>query len=311
MHLDSCKSQSQYPHTFHPDRISFGRVYTIYPPRTIFTLGIIIFELGSLLCTFAPSSKVFIIGRATAGLGAAATSGGLLKILRLSFPLSKQALMGGLAGGSQSIGLVVAPVLGGALIDAWTWRLCFGINLPLGALCLALTWYGFTNPAPDPAMALPWKLKLRKLNILSTLVVVPAITSFLMALQWGGSKYGWDNPRIIVLLVLFVVLFSIFGYVQYRQGDDATLPPRILAKRSILAAMWFAACCNGILAMTEYYISIYFQGVRGFTATKSGLLGLPMIAGFGIAAVGSALATTKIGYYFRKFPYRIRRMHIY
>jgi hypothetical protein len=54
--------------------------------------------------------------------------------------------------------------------------------------------------------------------------------------------------------------------------------------------------------MTEYYISIYFQGVRGFTATKSGLLGLSMIGGFAVSFIAAAAVTTKIGYYVRKSP---------
>jgi MFS family permease len=56
--------------------------------------------------------------------------------------------MGGLVGSCQSIGLVSAPIIGGALIDAFSWRACFGINLPLGVLCVALTAYGFHDPVP-------------------------------------------------------------------------------------------------------------------------------------------------------------------
>jgi MFS family permease len=280
--------------------VSFGKVYTIFSVKSVFISGLIIFEAGSLLCTFAPSSTIFILGRALAGLGASALGGGYLKLLRHCFPLNKQALMGGLVGSCQSIGLVAAPVIGGALIDAFSWRACFGINLPLGILCVALTAYGFQDPVPNPDTGLPLKEKLKRVRLLDTVLVVPAITCLLMALQWGGAKYGWNDARIIVMFVLFGVLFFGFGYLQYRQGEDATLPLRIVKNRSILAAMWYSGCLNGILAMTEYYIAIYFQGVRGFTAAKSGLLGLPMIVGFGVAAIAAALVTTMIGYYFRK-----------
>lgn len=208
--------------------------------------------------------------------------------------------MGGIVLSFQSVGLVAAPAIGGGLTDAFGWRACYGINLPLGVLCIAFTAYGFQDPIPNPDAELPFKEKLKQINLLGTMLVVPAIVCFLMALQWGGAKYGWKDPRIIVLFVLFGILFSAFGYLQYRQGDNATLPPRIMKNRSILGAMWFSACCNGILAMTEYYISIYFQGVRGFTAAKSGLLGLPMIAGLGGAGILGAMGTNMIGYYFRK-----------
>lgn len=210
--------------------------------------------------------------------------------------------MGGLVGSCQSIGLVSAPMIGGPLIDAFGWRACFGINLPLGVLCVALTIYGFRDPIPNPDTALPLKQKLKRINILDTLLVVPAITCFLMALQWGGAKYGWRDFRIILMFVLFGVLFSAFGYLQFRQGENATIPIRILKQRSILSGMWYSACCNGILAMTEIYISIYYQGVKGLTATKSGLLGLPMIVGLSVASIAAAAGTTIVGYYFRKYP---------
>jgi hypothetical protein len=189
-------------------------------------------------------------------------------------------------------------VIGGVLIDAFSWRACFGINLPLGLFCLAFTAYSFHNPVPITEIAF-WE-KIKRTNPLGTLLVVPALTCFLMALQWGGSTYGWGDWRIILMFILFGVLFSAFGYVQYRQGEGATLPIRIIKQRSVLAGLWFSACCDGTLAVTEYYISIYFQGVRGYTATKSGLLGVPMIGGLFIAGMAAAMGTTRIGYYFRK-----------
>ena len=260
----------------------------------------IVFEAGSVICTFAQSSKMFVVGRAVAGLGTSAIGGGLLKLLRHCFPVSKLALVNGIVGSCQSIGLVTAPVIGGALIDTFSWRACFGINIPLGVLCIALTAYGFHDPVVNPDVALPFREKLKRIDLLGTFIVVPAIVCFLIALQWGGVKFGWNDPRIIAMLVLFVLLSVAFGYVQYRQGDKAILPPRILKNRSIIAGMWFSACCNGILAVTEYYISIYLQGVRGFTATKSGLLALPMIAGLGLASIAGGMGTTVIGYYFRE-----------
>ena len=279
---------------------SFGKLYAIFSVKSVFIFGIVIFEAGSLLCTVAPSSKAFVLGRAVAGLGISAIGVGYLKVLRHCFPLSKQALMCSLVGGCQSIGLVSAPVIGGALIDAFSWRACFGINIPLGVLCVAFTAYGFHDPVPNPDSALPFKEKLKRVDLLGTLLVIPAITCLLMALQLGGVKYGWKDARIIVMFLFFGLLFSAFGYLQYRQGDNAILPPRILKRRSILAGMWYTGCCNGVLAVTEYYISIYFQGVRGFTAFKSGLIGLPMIGGLSVAIFAQGAGTTMIGYYFRK-----------
>lgn len=268
--------------------------------KSVFIFGIVVFELGSLLCTLASSSKMFVIGRAIAGIGSSAIGIGAVKILRHLFPLSKQALWNGVVGGIQSVGLVTAPVIGGALIDAISWRACFGINLPLGVFCVAFTAYGFHDPTPIPEIPVPFWEKVKRTNPLGTLLIVPGLTCFLMALQWGGSTHGWGDWRIIIMFILFGVLLSAFGYLQYCEGEEATLPIRIIKRRSILAGLWYNVCCDGILAVTENYISIYFQGVRGYTATRSGLLGVPMIVGLFIAMMGAAAGTSKIGYFFRR-----------
>jgi len=280
---------------------SFGKLYTLFDLKKLYIAGVVIFEFGSLLCTIAPTSKVFILGRAIAGLGAAAVGAGANTIVPRCFPNEKRALMNGLAGFAQSFGLVGAPVIGGALVDAFTWRACFGINLPLGAIAVIIAIYGLEDPSPNPNFLLPLEEKIRRLDLVGTVLVIPCIICLLVGLQWGGIRYGWNDWRIIILFVAFGVLTLGFGYVQHRQKDKAILPPRILKNRTVLAGALFCGCCNAALAVTEYYISIYFQGVRGYTATKSGLLGLPMIAGLAVASITAALAITRIGYYTREF----------
>lgn len=217
------------------------------------------------------------------------------------FPLHKRSLWLTMVGTSQGVGLCTAPIIGGALIDRFGWRACFGINVPLCPLVIAFTWFFLSDPVQHPDIELPFAQKLKKIDLLGTILVVPAIACLLLGLQWGGIKYGWSDTRIIVLFVVFAVLFIGFGYFQYRLGERATVPFRILKKRNILAAMWFAACCNGILAITEAYISIYWQGVRGETPTKSGLLGLSMIVGLLVGGLVAGFGTTIIGYFTRKF----------
>ncbi|KAF5974486.1 major facilitator superfamily transporter [Fusarium coicis] len=277
----------------------FGQIYTLFSIKAVFLIGIATFEVGSLICTLAPSSAVFILGRAVSGLGRGAINGGLFKLLRQCFPLSQQAITNSFFGSIQSVGLITAPSIGGALIDAFSWRACFGVNLPLGVMCLVLTAYGVHEQPPrNDAPVLTLKEKVKKVDFFVTLLAVPAITFLLMALQWGGTKFGWGTWQIIVPLVICALLFVAFGYLQYRQGDNALLPPRILKQRSIIAGMWYGACCEGVLAVTEYYMSIYFQGVRGYSPTKAGLLALPMVGGLAIAFIISGVGTTWIGYYY-------------
>ena len=74
--------------------------------------------------------------------------------------------------------------------------------------------------------------------------------------RWGGSKYGWGDVRIIVLLSLSVLLIGLFALQQWRKGDNATLPPRIIGHRSLISGMWFSLCNNSALSIVDYYVSL-------------------------------------------------------
>lgn len=123
-----------------------------------------------------------------------------------------------MGAGIETVASISAPLLGGVLTDKLSWRWCFWINLPLGAITLVVVGFLFENPRVTPNLALPLKAKLEKLDLLGTAIFVSSITALLLALQWGGSKYGWTNARIIVLLALFAALVGIFGWLQYSKA---------------------------------------------------------------------------------------------
>ena len=274
-----------------------SQLYKVYSVKKLYLTAICIFQIGSLLSTIAPKSGIFILGRFIAGIGASVMSIGKMVIIVQTLPRARRPLAISIGGGINCIAMVSAPLVGGALIDAFNWRACFGINLPFGLITFVTAAYSYKPTVVNPDTSLPFRAKVAKMDLLGTIICIPCIVSLLIALQWGGTKYGWDSAIIICLLVTFAVLLAAFGFIQYRGKDNATLPPRILKQRTVIAGAWFAACCNGILAVTEYFISIYFQGVKGYTATKSGLLGVPLIVGLTIAYLLAGFGTTIIGYY--------------
>jgi len=103
--------------------------------------------------------------------------------------------------------------------------------------------------------------------------------------------------RIIALFVLFGLLAIGFAAVQFWKQDNATVPPRILKKRSIAFGSWFALCLGGSFFILIYYIPIWFQAIKGVSAVESGIRNLPMILGLVIISIGSGIGITLIGYY--------------
>lgn len=155
----------------------------------------------------------------------------------------------------------------------------------------------FKSPKRKQQKAASWREKLNQFDPIGTVIFVPAIICMLLALQWGGSKYAWGNARIIALFVLFGVLTICFIGVQFWKGDNATVPPRIISQRSMAAACWFAVCLGGAFFLLIYYLPIWFQAIKGVSATKSGIMNLPMVLSLVIMSVASGGAITALGYY--------------
>ncbi|KAI0485983.1 MFS general substrate transporter [Xylaria cf. heliscus] len=287
---------SAYQLTTAASQLLFGRVYKFYEIKRTFLVTVILFEIGSVICGAAPNSIVFIVGRAIAGLGGAGIFSGVTIIMITMVPLRKRPMFQGLFGTIFGLASVLGPLVGGALTDAITWRWCFYINLPIGAvaiICLVFILKPSKYPHPPATI---WE-QIRRLDPLGTFFFVPSIVTLLIALQWGGSTYKWSNWRIILLFVLFGVLLIAFGAVQVFLPKTATVPVRIIRRRSILAASVFMFALAGSFLMAIYYLPLWFQVVKGATATQSGIYTLPFVLSLVVASTLSGAFTQKVGYY--------------
>lgn len=279
-------------------QLLMGKVYKQYPVKPVFMAGVFLFEVGSAICGAAPSSAVFILGRAVAGLGASGMITGTMVIMSHTLPLQQRPAWQGAFGAIFAIASVIGPLVGGAFTNNVTWRWCFYLNLPVGAVSLLVTLFilQVPNQKLEPR-ADTFVGRVKQLDIFGSLISFPAIICLVLALQWGGTTYAWDNVRIIVLLVLTGILWISFIGVQVWKKEAATVPPRIVKNRSVLGAMWFALFNNASMMVMVYYLPIWFQAIKGVDAIKSGIMLLPTILGTVIGSISSGFIISKVGYY--------------
>jgi hypothetical protein len=138
---------------------------------------------------------------------------------------------------------------------------------------------------------------LKQLDFLGAFFLIPAVVCLLLVLQWGGTTYNWNDPRIIGLLVVFGVLILIFATTQVLRGDKATIPMSIFLRRSIFFSTMFAFCVGSAFFTLVIYIPVYFQGVKGVSATRSGIHTLPLLISVVLASVAGGITVTIIGYF--------------
>ena len=150
---------------------------------------------------------------------------------------------------------------------------------------------------PAALANLHFKEKIARLDIYGTVIFVPCIVCLLLALQWGGQQYAWSDGRIIALLTLFGVLLIIFIGIQLWQQESATVPPRIAKNQTIAAAAFYSFTLGSAFMMIVYYLSIWFQAIKGDTAIRSGYSTLPFILSLVVASIFSGVLVSRTGYY--------------
>ncbi|KAK4064182.1 uncharacterized protein Triagg1_9161 [Trichoderma aggressivum f. europaeum] len=279
-------------------QLVMGKVYKYYPAKPVFLGGVVLFEVGSAICGAAPSSVAFIIGRAIAGLGSSGMFSGLMVIMFNVIPLQQRPIYQGLFGAVFAVASVVGPVIGGTFTDKVTWRWCFYINLPIGAVSIIVTLFILHLPSQKldaPAETLLGKIQ--QLDPIGNLVFLPGIICLVLALQWGGTQYPWSDARIIVLLVLCGVLCLVFIGVQAWKGEAATLPPRIVTQRSVAAASFFSFFNGASMMVVMYYLPIWFQAIKNVSAINSGISLLPTILSVVVGSLSAGAAISRFGYY--------------
>lgn len=113
------------------------------------------------------------------------------------------------------------------------------------------------NPPPRKRERAPVLTHIKRLDPLGMLFFLPSIVSLLLALQWGGSTYAWNDRRIIALFVVFAVLILAYAAVEILMPDTATVPPRIITQRSVFFSTLFKFFISGAMMLSVAYLPIW------------------------------------------------------
>ena len=213
----------------------------------------------------------------------------------ITIPLHKRPLFQGVFGSVFGISSICGPLIGGVFTTKVSWRWCFYLNLPIGAVVVAVILLILKTPPSNNKDS--FKQQFMKLDPWGTAAFLPGIVCLLLALQWGGTTYPWANARIIVLFILAGILLSIFVVLQFRGGEFATVPIHIIKQRSVASGVYFSTLSSGSMMVTIYYLPVWFQAIKDVSAVHSGIDTLPIVMSLVFASVLSGAITAKSGYY--------------
>ncbi len=186
--------------------LTLGRLSDMYGRKSMFLAGLLIFTLGSGLCSLSASADQLIAFRVVQGLGAAMLMANSPAIITAVFPHTERGKALGLIGTVVSIGSMSGPALGGFLIDWVGWQSIFYINIPVG---LIGTVYAWKTLKPDRVHGG------QKFDILGAILMFLGLISLVLVIT-RGLALGWDSLAIIGLSILFAVFLILFVFVEKR-----------------------------------------------------------------------------------------------
>ncbi|CAI7657977.1 unnamed protein product [Penicillium pancosmium] len=238
---------------------------------------------------------MFIVGRAIAGAGGSGIVSGIMTIIAHVIPLERRAGYMAIGGSTMGISTISGPLIGGALTQNASWRWCFYINLPIGALT-AVALIALFHPPVRPSEQFSLVERIRKLDLIGAFLFTPAIVMLLLALQWGGHDYDWKSATIIGLFCGSGGLFLIFvGWLSYK-GDSAMIPFKLLARRTVIANCFTSFGVFGSLFVVIYYIPEWFQVIKHASPIKSGVMNIALFVPQIIGSIIGGTLINKFGY---------------
>ncbi|HUC95901.1 MAG TPA: MDR family MFS transporter [Candidatus Saccharimonadia bacterium] len=269
----------------------FGKISDQFGRKKIFMFAIVLFLIGSALCGLSQNMDQLVGFRALQGIGA----GGLMSLSMtivgdVVSPRQRGKYLG-YFGAVFAISSVAGPLLGGFFTDSLSWRWVFYINLPIGVIALS---------AIATRLHLPVKKSDKKIDYVGGVLLAASVIPIILATVWGGITYPWASKTIIGLFA-FGILAQIFFILWERKAEEPIIPMHLFKNDIFRVSVVLSLLAGIALFAAILFIPEYQQIVRGYSAIKSGLLLLPLVAGMLLTLITTGRLITKWGRY-RIFP---------
>ncbi|MEU0947941.1 MFS transporter [Streptomyces canus] len=265
----------------------YGKLGDLLGRKGVFQFAIIVFVAGSALAGRAATMDQLIAFRAVQGVGAGGLMIGVQAIIADIVPPRQRGRFMGLIGAAFGLASVAGPLLGGYFTDHLSWRWCFYVNVPFGLLTLAVVTAVLKLPKPRvrPRLDLP-----------GALLLAAASTCLVLLTSWGGTEYAWDS-RVILGLGAGAVASAVLFLVAEHFAAEPLIPLRLF-RDSVFNVTGLVGLVIGVaLFGAAGYLPTFLQMADGASATESGLLMLPMMAGIVGASVVAGQLISHTGRY--------------
>lgn len=240
---------------------NIGRLADMKGAKPLYSLGLLIFTVGSMLCGLSPSVEWLIGFRVLQGAGAAMLAALGAAILTEAFPPNERGKALGISGSIVSVGIITGPVLGGLLIDILSWHWIFFVNIPVGIAGIFAARKFL--PAPRPQHR-------QRFDFPGALFLFISLTSLLIALTQGQTR-GFSHPFILGLFVSWLVFLLVFLRIE-RRAEQPLVDLQLFRDPAIVFNLTSAFTTFVAIAGTVLLMPFYLENILGYDTRHAGML---------------------------------------
>jgi EmrB/QacA subfamily drug resistance transporter len=274
-----------YALTFASLMLTGGKLADLMGRRLIFIVGLAIFTLSSLACGLAGSGEVLIGARVVQGAGAALMNPATLSIIAATFPPRQRGTAIGIWAGTAALALAIGPLVGGLLTEHISWNWIFFVNVPIGIIAIAASLILIPESRDESA-----EQRLDLPGLLTSGIGLFALVYGLIE----ANTYGWTSPRILGAFAVAVGMLGAFVLLEQHQRIpmlDLNLFKNPTFTGANLAVLLVALALFGVF----FFMSLYMQGVLGYSAVQAGAAFLPMTILIMLTAPIAGRSTDRFG----------------
>ncbi len=263
-----------------------GKLSDLWGRRTVFQATMALFVVGSFLCGISQNMGQLIAARSLQGLGGGAIQALAFAMLGDILPPRERGRYIGYFTLAFVGAALFGPLIGGLIIDHWTWPWVFFINIPLAAVAMAVCHF---------ALQLPFPRRKARLDVAGAVLLSVMIGSLMIGLEVGGER-GWTSPLVLVLLG--VALAGVVAFVAVeRRAAEPMIPLRLFSNPVVLSSMLLGMCAGTIAFGAGQFLPLYFQDSLFVSPTESGLRMLPQMLGVTLGTFGIGRLIHRTGRY--------------
>ncbi|UCM86987.1 MDR family MFS transporter [Streptomyces marincola] len=265
----------------------WGKLADLYSKKTLIQISLIIYAVGSVVAGLAQSPGMLIAVRVVQGLGVGGLVGLSQVILAAMISPRERGRYSGYLGATFAVATVSGPLIGGVITDtSWLgWRWCFWIGVPVAAVALVVLQRTLRLPHTRREVRIDWA---------GAGLISAAVSLLLIWVTLAGDRYAWASWQTAAMVGGALALGGLFLLVE-RRASDPVIPLRLFREPTIALTSVASLFIGVAMFSGTVFFSQFFQLARAESATMSGVLTIPMIAGLFVSSTVSGRLITRTG----------------